>query len=197
MSEPDREKWTFLVAQIQAGDPAGQEGLYRAFATGLRMFLRHHLQNDSDADDRLHDIFIKAVSAIRLGQLREPERLAGFLRTIARRQIAAHIGRAVEERALAANVAERAAAAPAPDPEKLVIDRDQRERAAGILQSLPVLDREILIRFYWLGQDAEQICRELELTYTQFRLRKSRAKSRFAREIRRDQAKNQKKMTLV
>jgi RNA polymerase sigma-70 factor (ECF subfamily) len=40
-------------------------------------------------------------------------------------------------------------------------------------------DREILTRFYLDEQTQEQICGEMNLTETQFRLLKSRAKARF------------------
>ena len=40
-------------------------------------------------------------------------------------------------------------------------------------------DREILQRFYVLEQSQAQICAEMELSYNQFRLLKSRAKARF------------------
>ena len=48
-----------------------------------------------------------------------------------------------------------------------------------ILKSLPQRDREILIRFYLHEQRPEQICEDMNLSETQFRLIKSRAKARF------------------
>lgn len=48
-----------------------------------------------------------------------------------------------------------------------------------VLSEIPARDREILTRFYLLEQSQEQICLEMELSDTQFRLLKSRAKSRF------------------
>ena len=53
------------------------------------------------------------------------------------------------------------------------------------LAVLPEKDREILTRFYVQGQSPEQIQRELNLSPTQFRLTKSRAKARFAEFVRR------------
>jgi len=49
----------------------------------------------------------------------------------------------------------------------------------SILRSLPDRDREILTRFYLDEQTQEQICEDMNLTETQFRLLKSRAKARF------------------
>lgn len=185
------ENWDRIVSQTLAGDPAGQQALYEAFAPGLRLFLLHHVGREEDAEDRLHDIFVQAVSVIREGHLREPGRLAGFMRTIARRQIAAFIQDAVERRAVGGELAEGlSVASPAPSPEELAIEHEWRERAVAVLGSFSQADREILVRFYWRGEEAEEICDALALTYNQFRLRKSRAKKRFAQAMRREIRKN-------
>jgi len=47
------------------------------------------------------------------------------------------------------------------------------------VRSLRPRDREILTRFYLHSQTQEQICKEMGLTDTQFRLAKSRAKEKF------------------
>jgi RNA polymerase sigma factor (sigma-70 family) len=141
-------------------------------------------------DDRLHDIFVKAVSAIREGQLREPARIAGFMRTIARREIASFIADAVEQRS-ADDLAEiLSLPSQAPDPEQMAIRSQWRERARSVLGSFSDVDREILMRFYLLGHDTQEICDELRISPNQFRLRKSRAKRRFAQMMRRQDQKN-------
>ncbi len=48
-----------------------------------------------------------------------------------------------------------------------------------VLRGISSRDREILTRFYLYEQTQEQICEEMSLTQTQFRLLKSRAKARF------------------
>jgi RNA polymerase sigma-70 factor (ECF subfamily) len=174
-----------------AGDPAGQEALYEAFAPGLRLFLAHHLQRAEEVEDRLHDVFVQAVAVIREGQLREPKRLAGFMRTIARRQIAAFIQEVVAQRETGGELAEGLVVPSlAPSPEVLAIRRQGRERALEVLGSFSQVDREILIRFYLRGEEPEDICRELALTANQFRLRKSRAKRRFVRAMGREAKKD-------
>ncbi len=54
------------------------------------------------------------------------------------------------------------------------------ELARSVLGMMSERDREILTRFYLSEQTQEQICDEMDLTETQFRLLKSRAKARFA-----------------
>jgi DNA-directed RNA polymerase specialized sigma24 family protein len=48
-----------------------------------------------------------------------------------------------------------------------------------VMRELSERGRDILTRFYLHGQSQEQICDEMNLTETQFRLLKSRAKARF------------------
>ena len=50
-----------------------------------------------------------------------------------------------------------------------------------LLSTLSRREREILTRFYLHEQSKDQICEEMALTDTQFRLAKSRAKQRLSR----------------
>src|SRR5271154_5695630 len=79
--------WADLVDKIKLNDTAGLEDLYRVFSRGVRFYLCRQL-GPQDLDDRVHDCFLVVIQAIRKGDLREPERLMGFVRTIVRRQIA-------------------------------------------------------------------------------------------------------------
>ena len=171
--------WARIVAQIQAGEAEGQEALYRSFERGLRLYFSHHLHHQ-DVEDRVHDTLVVVVSNIRNKQLQDPARLPGYLYGIARHQVAAYIAEAVRNRAesadlqAAAGVRHRGA-----NPEQTSIARQQRELARRLLASLSEMDQQVLVRFYYQGQKPEQICRDLGLSDTQFRLRKSRAKKRF------------------
>jgi RNA polymerase sigma-70 factor, ECF subfamily len=168
-----------LVERIRAGDPAGMEELYRVFSRGVRFHLCRQL-GPQDLDDRVHDIFLIITQSIRNGDLRDPERLMGYVRTIMRRQVAAHIDDAVQARRSRADVGpEFTPSDREPDPESQAIAEQNTELAMRILRSIPSRDREVLVRFYLEEQPARQICEELHLTETQFRLIKSRAKARF------------------
>src|SRR6202790_5478697 len=73
------------------------EELYRVFSKGVRFYLCRQL-GPQDLEDKVHDTFLIVVSAVRRGELREPERLMGFVRTIVRRQVAAYIDQVVHNR---------------------------------------------------------------------------------------------------
>jgi RNA polymerase sigma-70 factor, ECF subfamily len=168
-----------LVARIRKGDDSGMEDLYRLFARGIRFYLCRQL-GMQELDDKVHDTFLIVVHAIRRGDLREPERLMGFVRTVVRRQVPAHIDQVVHSRRdethldLGVRVADRQR-----NPEQSMAYQQKGEFMREVLRQLSERDREILTRFYLHEETQEEICTEMNLTETQFRLLKSRAKARF------------------
>jgi RNA polymerase sigma-70 factor, ECF subfamily len=170
--------WSQVVDRIRAGEPSGMEELYRAFSKGVRYYLYRQL-GPQDLDDKVHDIFLIITQSIQRGDLRDPDRLMGYVRTIVRRQVAAHIDTAVQERRNSDLSDSRYTCDHNPNPERRLIERQNEELALRILNSLQKRDREVLVRFYLDEQPAERICQEMGLSETQFRLIKSRAKARF------------------
>ena len=177
--EPQAAAWSPLVEGVRAGDPAALEELYALFSKGIRFYLCRQL-GPQDLDDRVHDVFLTIAQAIQSGELREPERLMGYVRTVVRRQVAARIDANVHARRRQTSLEDGIVLRDhSPDPERLAIRSENVEVALRILNSIARRDREVLVRFYLDEQPAEQICREMNLTETQFRLIKSRAKARF------------------
>ena len=171
--------WGCLVQRVHDGDDSGMEELYKLFSTGVRFYLCRQL-GPQDLDDKVHDIFLIITQSIQRGDLREPERLMGYVRTIVRRQVAAYIENAVQSRRNHTDLDFGMALSDQhPNPERRLIAEQSTAVALGILNSLHKRDREVLIRFYLQEQPQEQICRDMSLTDTQFRLIKSRAKARF------------------
>ena len=149
-------------------------------ARNFTYFLMRQL-GDDDLLDKVHDIFVTVAQAIRAGKLRDPERLIPFLTTVTR----FYTYDQIERRTF---VRRRAASLDGVNPpdfrmnmEKNVYRRQRRIIARQILESMPRRDRDVLHRFYIEEQSKEQICEEMQLTPTQFRLLKSKAKATFAR----------------
>ncbi len=177
LAAPD---WTSLVNRIRNDDSAAMAELYAIFAKGIRYFLLRNLGPD-DLDDKVHDCFVIVTQAIRNGDLREPERLMGYVRTVVKRQIAASIDVAVQQRRNRVDFEDSLFTLSdwREDPERNVIAMQRAEIARKVLNGVSRRDRDILNRFYVLEQTQEQICAEMGLSYNQFRLLKSRAKARF------------------
>lgn len=173
------ESWANLVDRLRAGDAAAMAELYQVFAKGIRFYLCRQV-GPQELDDRVHDAFLVVVQSIQRGELRDPRRLMGFVRTVVRRMVAAQIDREVHIRRETieldhgARIADERA-----NPEKCIILRQKINLIREILAQMPERDREILDRFYVQEQLPEHICDEMNLSITQFRLLKSRAKARF------------------
>jgi RNA polymerase sigma factor (sigma-70 family) len=177
-AEPDWEK---LVDRVRSGDPAGMEELYRVFVTGVRFQLYRRL-GSRDLDDKVHDLFLIVADAIRTGDLREPDRLMGFVRTVVRRQVAGYIESEVQTRRKQITLEPGFPLSDQhPDPERMAIESQNNELAMRVLNAVSKRDREVLVRFYLREQTPVDICKDMELTETQFRLIKSRAKMRFGK----------------
>jgi RNA polymerase sigma-70 factor (ECF subfamily) len=173
------DPWTDLVGRVQLSDASGMTDLYDVIRRGLRPFLARQLK-PQDFEDKVHEIFVDVVLAIRQGQLREPERLMGFVRTVARRKVAVYIDAAARNRR---NQVEcRSAFLPASphlNPEVDLIWREQRAWVQWTLGHLTKREADILRRFYLQEESQSQICLEMHLTGTQFRLLKWRSKAHF------------------
>lgn len=174
------QDWAQLVARIHDGDPTAMEELYSIFGKGIRYFLLRNLGVD-EVDDRVHDCFLIVTQAIQNGELRDPARLMGYVRTVVKRQIAATIETAVSRRRNEVDYEESLFTLMdwKGDPEHSMLQQQRTEIARKVLKNVSRRDREILDRFYVQEQPQEKICEEMGLSYNQFRLLKSRAKARF------------------
>ena len=170
--------WERVVTEILDGGTAGQEVLYAVFERGVRFYLAHHMRTE-DVEDKVQDTFLAVVNAIRDGRLREPGRMAGFVRTILERQLAGYFTETSRRLGLSGEDVSQLQPQERLNPEQEAMRAERRRFARRILRGLPEVDREILMRFYLEGHTAEQICAHLGVSETQFRLRKNRAKERF------------------
>ena len=180
--QPDESNYTEfidLVRKVEEGDERGMEQLYQMLSSGIRFFLLRRLKH-SDVEDKVHEVFVDVVSAIRRQGVRDPARLMGFVRTVIQRKLAKQIDHLVRTRGEQADYQgiERV-----PDgrktPEQMAAAKQLAELVSATLNALNPRDREILVRFYLWEQTGEEICREMSFSPTQFRVFKSRAKARF------------------
>lgn len=167
-----------LARQVAEGDPQAIEGLYVLLFRASRHMLARRLP-DQDPDDFLHETLAIVVEAIRNGDLRNPAALPGYVRSVVRRQGALCIVRNVAERRRMVDVGSAVEwAASASDLEADFLSRERLELIRRGLGRLCKRDRELMTRFYLQDESFHQICAEMNLTETQFRLYKSRAKAK-------------------
>lgn len=170
-----------LVRRIVAEDPAAEAELVRRFGRALSFLLRRLTRDDAAAEDLYQETFRLVIEKVRRGELREPERLPGFVSSMARNLFLGTVRR--EGRRQRWHGDPRAAeSAPDPGPGQLA-GLLARERAATVRRVLAELrnrrDRELLARFYILEEDKATICRDLELSDLHFNRVLFRARQRY------------------
>ena len=73
-----------LVASIVAGDPSGLAAAYDRYAEPLYKYCRSMLSHPPDAANAVQDTFV--IASCRLAELRDPDRLRGWLYAVARNE---------------------------------------------------------------------------------------------------------------
>lgn len=170
-------QWTPLIRRVAADDDGATEELYAAF-NGLRRYFDRQLGAEC-VQDAFHEVILTLIVHIRSGRLRNPERIAGYVMTIARRHVAETIRVRIRSRSHCVRADDIELRDRAPNAEGRLLQREQREIARRVLHAMPKTDREILVRYYLEEQRPEVIQAALHITPTLFRLIKWRAKARF------------------
>lgn len=183
-------RWTTLVRQIQNGSAHAEGELcHSLLGTLRRYFLRQ--RRIEDAEDLAHEALLIVLQAIRKRQLREPERLMGFVGVVAHRTLYAAFRSAERQCRVGSEELTDAVIDQACNPESAALTDERAAMIREGLQALSELDRNILTRFYLHLQSRETICAALDLTETQFRLKKSRAKARLGKVSQRIRSRRQ------
>lgn len=179
-----------IVSGVRNGCPLAETELYYLMVNTLQNYF--YLEIGQWAMDRLHEAYIDVLVAIRRNKIAQPESLLYFVRRIGHRrvirQIEANISkrnRSVSLEALATmpgfedELTAQQTSAP-PSPFDQAAEAEMWERIQSALDELPPLDREIMCQFYRHERSWPEICERLQITYDEFRLRKTQAKKKSA-----------------
>lgn len=169
-----------LVSRIVAGDAAAESRLIEIFGRPILMLLERHTNGRPEAQDLYQDTFRLALDKLRRGELREPERLAGFLASLAR-NLAIELYRGVARRRTEVD-GDALAAVPSPRRSQLedVLDAEKKRVVRQLLDEMRVdRDREILFRFYLAEEDKDVIARDFGIDSLQFNRILHRARQRY------------------
>lgn len=170
-----------LVHRIVSGDPAAETELVQRFSRALTFLLKRLTRDGAAADDLYQETFRLVIEKVRGGELREPEKLPGFVSSMARNLFLGSVRRTGRRQKWQGD-AEATETAPDPAPGQLT-KLLARERAATVRRVLAELkndrDREILSRYYIADENKEDICRDFELTDLHFNRVLFRARQRY------------------
>lgn len=188
---PDLINTPEFVAAIKAQDPEAEARLYKAV---MRFrFAAFKFIHEQDTHDVLHDAFIHVCLGIRKNQVQQPAALLGYIATVVKRAYLQTIAKYSKSKSRYCSLDQHSYLWDiVPDVEanqaKGIIEREtvtsDQILFRVLLGRLREIDRELLERFYLKGQPATQVQKEMRLTKTQFRLRKSRAKLMLEESVR-------------
>lgn len=170
-----------LVHRIRSGDRSAEEELVERFSRGLRLMLRRLTPDPSVAEDVYQETFQLTVEKARRGEIHQPERLAGFLRSMARNLLIADRRKAARYTGLGdGEEAVDQLRPPEPEPQLLQVLRDEeaqhvRALLAGLRHDR---DRELLLRFYLSDDSKQAICGDLGVDPQRFNRVLFRARQR-------------------
>lgn len=175
---PDPERLralTELVARVETGDVHAEAELVAQLSPGLRVILRRLTPDAALADDLHQETLAVMLRRIRARELRQPEAVAGFVRSTARNLFIADrrketrytdLGDEPEATAdrLLAGTAEGAERHHGEHPLRLLMAEEEARLVRQLLAELRhPRDRELLVRVYLREEEKERVCRELEI----------------------------------
>jgi RNA polymerase sigma-70 factor, ECF subfamily len=170
-----------FVSRIMAGDRQAEAELIDSYGRGVRIIIRRAGAAATIIDDLYQETFRIVLEKIRSGNIREPERLSGFIRSVAKNLVIEHFRRVARQERLTDNEeAIKLLTTSAPNQLERLL---QKEKAGIVWRVLREMrnerDVQVLLRYH-LAEDAkEQICADLGLTSLQFNLVLHRARERY------------------
>jgi RNA polymerase sigma-70 factor, ECF subfamily len=165
-----------IVQRIVEGDRTAEAELVARYARGVRLIINRSSSDRSAVDDLCQETFRIALEKIRRGDVRDPDRLSGFICSLARNLVVHHFRRAA--RTADADIPDKPD--PAPDPLEQLLARERAASARAVLAELASeRDRQILLRFYVAGDSKEAICADYGLSSLHFNRVLFRARERY------------------
>ncbi len=173
-----------LVRLAQCGDREAFGRLVERFQSTVHALARRRLGHPSEAAELTQEVFLHAMK--RIGQLREPERFAGWLKQMTVRLAINRATRRVPPASIERSVLEnRADDAPGEPLERLIAD----ERAGRLWEGLALLadiDRETLVAFYIHGLSVVEVAERHEVPVGTVKRRLHIARKRLKVVLQRD-----------
>jgi RNA polymerase sigma-70 factor (ECF subfamily) len=170
-----------LVERAQGGDREAFGRLVEQFERTVYAVCLGRLSNPSEALELTQEVFLHVLR--RLGQLREPERFAGWLRQVAVRMAINRATRRVAPPTVEAEVLEGAGGDRGDDPLDELIARERARRLWEGLGRLKALDRETLVAFYIQGQSLLEMAERLDTPVGTIKRRLHTARKRLRAEL--------------
>ena len=167
-----------IVSRIKAGERQAEVELIERYSRCVKVIIRREISDTAVADDLYQEIFWTALEKIRQGDVREPEKLSGFVCGVARNHVKHYFRRAARREVSTESEESAPLSVAAPDQLKEVLRKEKARFVWQVLKEMPnERDVQVLIRFYIAEEEKERICADLGLTSLHFNLVLHRARA--------------------
>ena len=176
----ERERLKQLALRIGTGDPGAEAELAERFHRRILVMMLFRTRDREAARDLAQETILAVLGALRKGQLREAEKLPGFVQGTARNVLNSFFRDRRQEPPTVELSPEVACFEPADEVENA-------ERSGALREGLDQLepgDRWILLLTLVEGLKSREIARRLSLSPEVVRTRKSRAVKRLVEHVR-------------
>jgi len=161
--------WAGWVWQITIGNATAEEELFRRYKDGIAIIIGRIVHNESVTEDLSQETFRISLEKIRDGDVREPERLSGFICGVARNLALDYVRKMRRLTNQEAIINAEQIRDPQPDQFEQLWRKERAGIVRKVINEIKVdRDREVLSRYYIAEEDKDQICADLSLTSHQF-----------------------------
>jgi RNA polymerase sigma-70 factor (ECF subfamily) len=138
-----------LVSRIRAGDHQAEVELIECYNLMVTSIIRRDVGDTALADDLYQESFCIILEKVRRGDVREAEKLPGFVCGVARNQVIRHFQRAARRRNLTETEDVVSISDLAPNQLEQLLQREKADIVRQILKEMTSeRDIEVLFRFY-------------------------------------------------
>ena len=168
-----------LVSRILVGDKEAEQEMVIRYHRGLIAMLYNRSHDRPLAEDVAQETWLLVINKVRNQELKDKKRLAGFITQIAKNQLLMKYRTRNRHHHVTEDEAQELPdAGPTPDQSL------ENNQLAGVIQGMlnemrKPRDRELIRRFYLLGDSKSVLCKEFELTEAHFDRVLFRARERF------------------
>jgi RNA polymerase sigma-70 factor, ECF subfamily len=169
-----------LVHRIRAGEPGAEDELVQRYTRGVYFVINRSVSDKSAAEDVYQETFRLGLEKIRSGEVREPERLSGFICGVARNLVIEQLRKSARRESRQSSDLDRPIASHEPSALDQLLREEQSLLARQVLAALSSdRDRKVLYRFYIADDDKDEICAELGVSSLHFNQILCRARERY------------------
>ena len=167
------------VDRLRNGDPATEHHFYVYFDKLLQIKLRARAIGTDKVEDLKQDTFIRVITAVKEGGVRQPERFGAFVNSVCNNVLLEYYRSLEKNRQMDDTQAQEEIPDKVLDLEGMMVSKQCSEQVRKILLGLPARDRKLLQAVFWEEKDKDKVCRDFGVDRNYLRVLLHRAKDKF------------------